>query len=118
MATVFFKHDPLHVLGAGRRGERAVVHEVFFDGLWKQSQQRKRFQRAAFTFKTSMFVFLLLQFEIMKSFVDVIFKKRITKPAHAVYPFNDGCIVLVVFNAGLRNRPSLGHYDKRVADMS
>lgn len=65
-----------------------------------------------------MIVFLLLQFEIMKSFVDVILKKGFTKPAHAVYPFNDGCIVLVVFNAGLRNRPNLGHYDKRVADMS
>ncbi len=92
-----FKHDPLHVLGAGRRGERAVVHEVFFDGLWKQSQQRKRFQRVAFTFKTSMFVFLLLQFEIMKSFVDVILKKRIYQTGSRCLPLqwwlhSPGCL--------------------------
>lgn len=41
------------------------------------------------------------EFEITKMMCE---KKGCTKSAHAVHPVNDGHIILVVFNAGLRNR--------------
>lgn len=44
-----FEDDPLHGLGAGRRGERAVVDEVLVGGVGQEAQQREGAELTAFT---------------------------------------------------------------------